>query len=81
MPGDQYDCSVSDVVNYGKANQTETVLPQCNNFMSPTNAPCWRIIPDMQKCSNAPHLILDVFRAGSTPPPETHVITYCVTEV
>src|SRR5690606_12344871 len=47
--GPQYDCSVSDVRNYGKANQTEEVLPQCNNAQAPassTNKPCWSIQQD-----------------------------------
>ena len=41
--GIQYDCSVSDVRNYGKANQTEEILKQCNNQNDPdasTNKPC-----------------------------------------
>ena len=55
--GDQYDCSVSDVRNYGKANQTETVLPQCNNAATPassTNKPCWSIQSDPTNCMAAP---------------------------
>ena len=51
--GNQYDCSVSDVTNYGKANQTENVLPQCNNATAPassTNKPCWSIQTDTMNC-------------------------------
>jgi hypothetical protein len=80
-PGNQYDCSVSDVKNYGKANQTEEVLPQCNNATSPassTNKPCWSIQVD-PKCSGPGMLTLKVER-DVAPAPDTHVISYCVTE-
>lgn len=83
-PGPQYDCSVSDVSNYGKANQTEKVLPQCNNLDNPaasTNIPCWVIQPNPERCTGTDHhLILEVERGGQTPPPDTHVVSYCVTE-
>jgi hypothetical protein len=80
-PGVQYDCSVSDVNNYGKANQTETVLPQCNNqndLESSSNKPCWAIHPDPMNCTQAPNLTLEVFR-NQDPALDTHVISYCVT--
>jgi hypothetical protein len=80
--GIQYDCSVSDVRNYGKANQTEEVLRQCNNMTDPnssTNKPCWAIHPDATKCMTAPNLTLEVFRTEA-PALDTHVISYCVTE-
>jgi len=76
-PGDQYDCQVSDVTNYGKANQTETILPQCNS--SDSNPPCWKIITDTVNCSGGEHLKLEIVRTAP-PPPDTHVISYCVTE-
>lgn len=81
-PGVQYDCSVSDVRNYGKANQTETVLPQCNNEATPsasTNKPCWSIQTDTMNCTAAPSLTLKVERSEA-PAADTHVISYCVTE-
>jgi hypothetical protein len=81
-PGDQYDCSVSDVTNYGKANQKETILPQCNNAGNPessTNKPCWSIVPDQENCMKSPHLTLKVER-NEAPAADTHVISYCVTE-
>ena len=80
--GDQYDCSVSDVSNYGKANQTEKVLPQCNNLTdskSSTNKPCWAIIPDPANCMSGSMLTLKIERSEA-PPADTHVISYCVTE-
>ena len=75
-PGDQYECSVSDIVNYGKANQQETVIPACDGSMS--NKPCWYIHPDATKCMTAPNLILETVRAQN-PPDNTHTISYCVT--
>ncbi len=81
-PGPQYDCSVSDVTNYGKANQMETVLPECNNLGTPamsSNLPCWAIETDTANCSSGSHLTLKVERGNTTPPPDTHVISYCVT--
>jgi len=79
-PGPQYDCSVSDVANFGKTNQMETVLPQCNNAGDPamsTNKPCWAIEMDPM-CATTSHLTLKVER-NQDPPPDTHVISYCVT--
>jgi hypothetical protein len=80
-PGPQYDCSVSDVTHYGQPNQTETVLPQCNNSQMPsasTNKPCWSIQVD-PKCGGPGMLTLKVER-NEMPAPDTHVISYCVTE-
>jgi hypothetical protein len=80
--GDQYDCSVSDVTNYGKPNQTETILPKCNgsapDYMNSTNKPCWAITVDPM-CSGPGMLKLEIVRAAQ-PAPDTHVISYCVTE-
>ena len=76
-PGDQYDCQVSDVTNFGKANQTEVILPQCNSTDS--NTPCWKIITDLANCAGGEHLKIEIVRT-QMPPPETHVISYCVTE-
>ncbi len=80
--GPQYDCSVSDVTNYGKVNQTETILPQCNgtapDYLNSTNRPCWSIQQDPM-CGGPGMLKLVVVRAQA-PAPETHVISYCVTE-
>ncbi|HEY5945321.1 MAG TPA: hypothetical protein VIV40_07515, partial [Kofleriaceae bacterium] len=81
-PGPQYDCSVSDVRNYGKANQTEQVLPQCNNLQAPassTNKPCWAIEVDTMNCTAGDHLTLKIER-NEAPASDTHVISYCVTE-
>jgi hypothetical protein len=79
--GPQYDCSVSDVSNYGKPNQSESILPQCNAGM--TNKPCWHIADDPDNCpATATKMhshVLKIERSESAPP-ETHVIANCVTE-
>lgn len=71
------DCSVSDVTNYLKPNQSEKVLPQCD--ASASVKPCWRITKDAMKCPEGDNYILEVVRAEA-PPPDTHMIAYCVTE-
>lgn len=76
-PGEQYDCSVSDVSNYGKPNQSESIIPQCDATAS--NKPCWRIETDPTNCPASDNYTLKIER-DQTPPPETHVIAYCVTE-
>jgi len=75
--GPQYDCSVSDVTNQGKPNQTESIIPQCDAGM--TVKPCWRINTDAAKCPTSQHYELKIERAVSAAP-ETHVIVNCVTE-
>ena len=81
---DPIDCSVSDVSNFGKPNQAEKVLPQCDTGL--TNKPCWHVIKDPVACpvqadgSNPDSYVLKIER-NETAPPDTHVISYCVTEV
>ncbi|HEY5935329.1 MAG TPA: hypothetical protein VIU61_11855 [Kofleriaceae bacterium] len=75
--GDQYDCSASYVQNYGKPNQTETVLPYCNDALS--NKPCFHLISDPVKCPTNSNLILKV-EENMTAPTGTHLIANCVTE-
>ncbi|MFT3695476.1 MAG: hypothetical protein QM831_20240 [Kofleriaceae bacterium] len=80
-----YDCSVSDIDNYGEANQSETVLPECNNLTpgmekNSTNTPCWAIETDAANCTANSHLKLVVERGNTTPGDKTHVVSYCVTE-
>jgi hypothetical protein len=86
-PGPQYDCSVSDVIHFGMTDAVETVLPACNNTTNPhasTNAPCWAIELDSQAmppqmCATPTHLTLVIERGNTTPAPDTHTISYCVT--
>ncbi|MGE3547559.1 MAG: hypothetical protein AB7L28_26775, partial [Kofleriaceae bacterium] len=73
----QYDCSVSDVANYGTDQAVEKVLPACNQALD--NVPCWHIIVNPE-CNSETNFALKVERGGATPPPETHTISYCVTE-
>ncbi|MBA3455099.1 MAG: hypothetical protein H0T42_18560 [Deltaproteobacteria bacterium] len=82
--GPQYDCSVSDVTNIGKPTQAETVIPACD--ANATIKPCWKIQKDLVNCpatnpDGTPNeqFVLKIERA-ETPPPETHVIAYCVTD-
>lgn len=75
--GPQYDCSVSDVTNPGKPNQTETIIPACD--ASASVKPCWKINTDVINCPNSDHFTLKIERSQS-PAPETHVIANCVTE-
>lgn len=82
-PGDQYECSVSDIQNQGMPNQTETVLPACNNTSDPassTNKPCWTIVTDAMTCTAAPSLALKIERSDA-PSATLHVVASCVAEL
>ncbi len=78
LKGPPYECSVSDVTNQGKSNQTEMIVPACN--ATNTNTPCWRIETDAANCTGSDHFVLKVDRGNTTPAPDTHEIAYCVTE-
>ncbi len=75
--GDQFDCQVSYVANFGKPNAVETVLPECDGGL--TNKPCWHLIQDATKCPMGSNLILKV-EDPNTPPDGTHIIANCVTK-
>jgi hypothetical protein len=80
-PGDQYECSVSDVTNARTPMQRETILPACVES-SPgvySNMPCWRIAVDPANCMKPPHYVLKIERI-EVPPPRTIVFANCVTE-
>jgi hypothetical protein len=77
--GDQFDCSVSDVTNARKPNQSEKILPACQGSGTFSNMPCWRITTDEVNCTKAPHHVLKIERAEA-PPPETIVFANCVTQ-
>jgi hypothetical protein len=75
-PGDQYDCSVSQII---VATQMEAVLPQCNNLTSPsssTNRPCWAIESDSASCPSGAQRKLAIERAE--PPPDATIKAQCV---
>jgi len=91
LDGAQYECTVSDVVNPGTADQTETILPECDhaaeedlditNTPVSTNVPCWHLTADAEHCSTTPTMLsLIVERAGASVPTGTHVQAQCVTE-
>nr|HEX4316354.1 hypothetical protein [Kofleriaceae bacterium] len=80
-PGPQYDCSVSDVTDPGKADQTESIIPECDNQTSPDSSssfPCWAIQMNAE-CTTGTGLALYIARNGVNPPMEDHVIANCVT--
>jgi hypothetical protein len=77
-----YDCSVSDIQKFGKPDQVEHVLPECDNTANPAssgNKPCWAIEMDPMNCTANSHLTLKIERSQA-PPPDTHVVSYCVTQ-
>ena len=76
--GVQYDCSVSDFANYGKAGQTERVIPQCDGGM--TNKPCWYLSVNPTNCKLGDNYELKIER-NAAPPSNTQVVSYCRTEV
>jgi hypothetical protein len=80
--GPQYQCSVSDLANYGTANQMETLRPACNDAATPassTNKPCWAIELDAATCTMGSHYIVRVQRDAQAPA-DTHVSIQCVTQ-
>jgi len=85
--GVQPDCSVSDVTNAHKINQSETIIPECKGTAGNYSPlPCWHIVTDANKCpcvdpNQCPgaNLILTIERS-TAPPPETTVFANCVTE-
>jgi len=93
-PGEQFDCSVSDVTNAHKLNQSEKILPACEGTApNYSNKPCWHIDRDPLNCkpcdmtkandpnclATEPHFVLKIERLEA-PPPETTVFANCVTE-
>jgi hypothetical protein len=73
-PGQQYECSVSDVQRYGQPDQAEQPISECN--AAATDLPCWRIISD-SSCESDPTLALEVVR-GTPPPQDSNVVAYCL---
>jgi hypothetical protein len=74
-----YDCSVSDVARFGMADQTEHVLPMCDDDVTPTsstNKPCWIIEMDLQTCATGSQTRFRIERSEALSP-ETTVVSYC----
>jgi hypothetical protein len=77
-PGEQFECSVTQLVT---ATHAETVLPQCNNVTTPTsssNQPCWYIREDSANCLTDAHLAIAIARPDQ--PPEALVKAQCVAQ-
>src|SRR5262249_10600293 len=66
LAGPPYECSASDVTNFGKPNQTETIIPECDGSLNPK--PCWHIITDPTNCMAGDHLSFKVERDQQPPP-------------
>lgn len=75
-PGIQPECSVSSILNFGKANAMETILPECTGSVT-TN--CWHIIQDTAACPMPPNLILKV-EFSTAQPDGTQIVANCVTD-
>ena len=79
-PGIQYECSVSDVQYPHTDNQTEQVIPHCDQDGVVGPDPCWYITTDAVNCADTPNqATLIVLPDGRTPPSGTHVMMSCVT--
>jgi hypothetical protein len=73
MPGLQPDCSVTEYIDRGRADEQQRLLAHCG-----TGAlPCWRIVEDPQ-CGTAQHLSIEVDRGGEDPPDNDVVEAQCV---
>lgn len=71
-PGDQFSCTVNEVVG-----GTSTPLDECDATMS--NRPCWHIASDPETCPDADHLSLKL-EADSPFPPDAHIVADCLTD-
>lgn len=76
-PGDQFDCSVSFVIDQGLPTQSETVVPACDANQNPK--PCWRLISDTMNCTGPQQLTLKI-EGQELAPKNAHIIANCVTE-
>jgi hypothetical protein len=75
-PGLQPECTVSDVQQSFGGDRREQVLPACDSTAS--QVPCWHVVTNDQRCTSGPGLEMRVER-DDFPPPETWVISSCVT--
>ncbi len=75
---DPIDCTVSDITNFGEANESEKLMPACN--AGKTNVPCWHIDTDAAKCpAPATGKIIVFERGGTVPPTGTVTSVACAT--
>ena len=76
---DPVDCTVSDITNFGEANQSEKLMSAC--VAGNTNVPCWRIDQDTMKCpAPATGKIIVFERGGAIPPTGTVTSVACATQ-
>jgi len=71
--GVQPDCSVTEYIDRGRADEQQHLVAACGSGA----LPCWRIVEDSQ-CGAAQHLRLDVDRGGEDPPDNDVVEAQCV---
>lgn len=74
-PGSQFGCTVADVTNEGKPNETRVTLPACDASLS--NKPCWHIVIDNVNCASGDHEALKIERT-TMPAADVHVVADCV---
>lgn len=67
-----YDCSVSDVQNYGTSSQAEQVLAQCEDVDA--TAPCWRINFEVPGCGG---FTITIERGGIPAPANNVMFGWC----
>ena len=89
-PGLQPQCTVSDFLHYGTAQQTETEELDPCRMLDPTtpdpagSRPCWWIEMNQAACpdpvATPSHLELHVERGSQTAPPGTTQVISCVTD-
>jgi hypothetical protein len=72
-PGIQPECSVSEHVGWGTADEQDWLLPPCGRDM----LPCWRIVEDNQ-CGTVQQLRVDIDRGDEDPPDNDLVEAQCV---
>ncbi len=72
------DCTVSDVTNFGEANESEKLMAACN--AGNTNVPCWRIETNATSCpAPATGQVIVFERGGAIPPTGTVTSVACAT--
>ena len=87
-PGLQPQCTVSDMLHYGAADQVESRIHPCRMLDATTpdpagERPCWWVAPDATTCpdptSTPTHLVLHIERSQAAPDGTTQVVSCAVT--
>lgn len=78
------DCVVYDVVNQNEPNETQTLVPRCDNTADPessSNLPCWNAHVDTMACGNTPSgLVFQVYPENRSVALGTHTIVRCAAD-